>query len=126
MKCSRCRSRRPAKGLAICNRCRRYFKTWSRNRVKQDKQACMTEYGKNSGCVCCGVKEISFLSIDHIKDDGFKKRDKHGLGKHLYRMLVKMGFPRGFQVLCFNCQWGKRLNGGFCPHHPQTDLRKNL
>ncbi len=89
------------------------------------KKTCVEKYGIDSGCVCCGIKELSFLSMDHIKDDGFKNRDKHGLGKHLYRMLVREGFPPGFQTLCFNCQWGKRLNGGFCPHHPEIDLRKH-
>jgi hypothetical protein len=26
------------------------------------------------------------------------------------------GFPAGFQVLCFNCNQGRRLNHGVCPH----------
>lgn len=47
-------------------------------------------------------------------------------GHHLYRYLFSLGesaIPDSLQLLCFNCQWGKRLNGGFCPHHPKIDLR---
>lgn len=122
MKCSRCRSNLSVKGLRICQPCRDYFKQWSSSRIAQDKRKCIIYYGKNEGCVCCGITQISFLSLDHIKDDGFK--DHKGKGKHLYRILIKLNFPSGYQTLCFNCQWGKRLNNGFCPHHPRTDLRK--
>lgn len=87
----------------------------------------MNKYGKNGGCVCCEEKEMSFLTIDHIKDNGSDHRGekgKPGGGNHLYRFITRSGFPEGFQVLCFNCQWGKQINKGFCPHHPKTDLRK--
>jgi hypothetical protein len=26
------------------------------------------------------------------------------------------GYPQGYQVLCMNCQVGRRDNGGVCPH----------
>ncbi|VVB52888.1 Uncharacterised protein [uncultured archaeon] len=123
MICSRCKSGEPAPGLKICQNCRDYFQTWGKKREAKQKRICMNRYGKDDGCVCCGEKHISFLTIDHIEDDGYKNRDTQGRGKHLYRYLINQNFPRGFQTLCFNCQWGKRLNGGFCPHHPHRDLR---
>jgi hypothetical protein len=36
-------------------------------------------------------------------------------GVHTYTWILKNNFPDGFQVLCMNCNWGKRMNG-ICPH----------
>jgi hypothetical protein len=69
-------------------------------------------------CSCCGETEPSFLSIDHINNDGAEHKRSNNLrtGQQMYRWLAKNGFPKGFQVLCMNCQWGKRNNNGVCPH----------
>jgi len=69
-------------------------------------------------CACCGVTERAFLSIDHVNNDGAAHKRKFNLrtGEQLYRWLARNDFPSGFQVLCMNCQWGKRNNGGICPH----------
>jgi hypothetical protein len=80
-------------------------------------------------CVCCGERWIDFLTLDHIKDDGYK--DGRRLGKRRggwleYMRITTQGYanrPKGLQILCFNCQWGKQINKGFCPHHPRIDLR---
>jgi ribosomal protein L37AE/L43A len=69
-------------------------------------------------CSCCGETEPTFLSIDHINNDGAKHKREHRLrtGEQMYRWLARNKFPKGFQVLCMNCQWGKRNNNGVCPH----------
>jgi hypothetical protein len=73
-------------------------------------------------CSCCGETEISFLSIDHINNDGADHRRKFARkyctfrGYQFYLWLRKYGFPEGFQVLCMNCQFGKKHNAGICPH----------
>ena len=69
-------------------------------------------------CACCGETEPTFLSIDHINNDGSKHKREHRLhtGEQMYRWLVRNGYPAGFQILCMNCQWGKRNNNGVCPH----------
>ena len=69
-------------------------------------------------CACCGETEPTFLSIDHVNNDGaqHKRECKISTGEQLYRWLARNGFPPGFQVLCMNCQWGKRNNNGVCPH----------
>ncbi len=87
-----------------------------RNHAKR-KRLCMEYYGENGGCVCCGETELSFLTMDHIKDNGAEERLR-------YWMIIRDNFPKGLQTLCFNCQWGKRINKGFCPHRPKKDLRK--
>jgi DNA-directed RNA polymerase subunit RPC12/RpoP len=70
-------------------------------------------------CGCCGETEPLFLTIDHVENDGARMRaDKtHGRGgTQFYQWLRINNFPRGFQVLCVNCNIGKHRNGGVCPH----------
>jgi hypothetical protein len=70
-------------------------------------------------CACCGESNPFFLSIDHIDNDGAQKRksgEQPKGGTSFYRWLKKNGFPKGFQVLCMNCNVGKHRNGGICPH----------
>lgn len=38
-----------------------------------------------------------------------------GTGSTLYYYILRNNFPDIYQVLCFNCNWGKRLCG-VCPH----------
>ena len=65
-------------------------------------------------CACCGVSELSFLTIDHVNNDG--KEHRKTFTRNFYLLLIKDGFPGGFQVLCFNCNMGKQVNKGVCPH----------
>jgi hypothetical protein len=82
------------------------------------KLAVFEAYGGNA-CACCGETEPTFLTIDHVNNDGGAKRrsGEHPAGSApIYRWLIKNNFPPGFQVLCMNCQFGKKYNGGVCPH----------
>lgn len=81
------------------------------------KDAVFMAYG-GYRCACCGETEKSFLTIDHMNNDGAKMR-KEGTHNHtskLYRWLKDHGYPKGYQVLCMNCQVGKLRNNGICPH----------
>jgi len=49
-------------------------------------------------------------------------RNKGGGTTMLYRRVIRGGFRERLQVLCWNCQWAKRLNGGICPRTGK-DLR---
>ena len=35
----------------------------------------------------------------------------------MYGWLRRNSYPEGFQVLCHNCNLGKKINGGVCPHN---------
>lgn len=65
-------------------------------------------------CNCCGETTTEFLTIDHINNDGAQHRRQLN-GKSMYTWLEKNDYPPGFQVLCMNCNWGKRTHG-ICPH----------
>ncbi len=70
-------------------------------------------------CRCCGETEIMFLAIDHVDNDGNVERQAHGQGyRGLKRIKSEIDAGNGdrFQTLCFNCNQGKKLNGGICPH----------
>lgn len=67
-------------------------------------------------CVCCGVSELVFLTIDHIHGGGTQHRKQLGSSGALYRLLIKEGFPKEYQVLCQNCNFAKSHWPGGCPH----------
>lgn len=86
-------------------------------RSKEIKSIVLSKYSNGKPkCNCCGELEILFLSIDHINNDGAEHRKKiGGSGTTMYYWLIRNNFPTGFQVLCFNCNQGKRILG-VCPH----------
>lgn len=93
---------------AKCKSCQ----TVAANYLRRLKIEVITAYGGK--CACCGVAELAFLTIDHIKGGGGRHRRMIG---NLYRWLKRHGFPKGdFQCLCFNCNCGRKVNGGICPH----------
>lgn len=75
-------------------------------------------------CACCGETEPLFLTIDHVNNDGAEHRrsigeyvgNGKGAGGRTLKWLKDNGFPKGFQILCMNCNMGKARNGGVCPH----------
>ena len=88
------------------------------------KKEVFLHYANPLRCVCCGVKGIEFLTVDHIipkrnmaKDEkliqmGFTSRLK---AEKLNRWLKNNNFPKGFQILCWNCNFAKGVLGK-CPH----------
>lgn len=66
-------------------------------------------------CVCCNEIEPKFLGLDHINGGGNEQR-RQASGIHFYRLLKKQNYPPGLQVLCHNCNQGRQLNDGICPH----------
>lgn len=74
-------------------------------------------------CVCCGLNEWMFLTIDHIdKKNREVDRDANGkniTGYRLYMILRKLRYPQeGYRCLCFNCNCVRGVYG-FCPHERQ-------
>jgi len=85
----------------------------SRKSIDRLKEAVIAAYGGK--CECCGETTPMFLTIDHTNGGGATHRKS--INGNFYRWLRKHGFPRdGFALLCFNCNCGRSLNGGVCPH----------
>jgi hypothetical protein len=90
-------------------------------------------------CRCCGESEISFLQLDHKDGDGAAHRRAIGMaqgspgqvekqnqkvnigGNGFVYWLKKNGWPPGFQVLCANCNYSKRV-GKYCVHEIQRGV----
>ena len=70
-------------------------------------------------CRCCGEKfHVGFLAIDHIT--GRRQMDSEPellklgyssslVSTPLLRWLIKNNFPKGFQILCHNCNYAKGM-----------------
>lgn len=93
------------------------FPKINRERVKKyyknKRSKVLDHYGNK--CACCGETNPKFLTIDHINNDGSKHR-KLINSSRLCPWLVKNNYPDNFQILCWNCNHGKQLNNGICPH----------
>ena len=66
-------------------------------------------------CKCCAVDFLEFLSIDHINGGGSEDKRKIGTGGKFYKWLKKNNYPKGFRVLCHNCNQSLGAYG-YCPH----------
>jgi len=75
------------------------------------KKIVLTHYGADLNkpmCTKCGFDNVKALSIDHIGGGGNQHRKKIKTWS-IYRWLINQGFPSGYQTLCMNCQWIKKL-----------------
>ena len=76
------------------------------------KEDVIRHYGNGSlACVKCGYTNIMALTIDHISGKGAEHR-KELSGKNgidFYVWLRKHNYPEGYQTLCMNCQFIKRV-----------------
>lgn len=97
---------------------------YGRKRRQDIKLEAFNAYGGPS-CRCCGEERMEFLSLDHINNDGAAHRREIGRGKPLAVWCRANGYPAGFQVLCFNCNFAK---GHFeeCPHERERRQKLSL
>ena len=95
---------------------RRYHREYHRRTRAQYRDEVFRIYGPS--CLCCGERNRRFLTIDHVNGDGkIGRRRKRSHDLMLLRKLAKHGqVDPEFQILCYNCNIGKYLNKGICPH----------
>lgn len=77
------------------------------------KQEVLSAYSKDHdhpACCNCGFDNIHALQLDHINGGGRQHRiSLASQGSHnIYQWLRREGYPKGYQVLCANCNWIKR------------------
>jgi hypothetical protein len=130
--CSKCAKRKSRKYFSKnehrrnklngwCKKCmKKISKKYLKSKAKQSREArvvlrleVLTHYSKGKPhCACCKIFVLEFLGIDHIKGGG--NRHKR-IVRHIYLWLRKNGFPKGFRVLCHNCNQSLGAYG-YCPH----------
>lgn len=103
-----------------------YVKNKKRLNIRQKeirltiKKEVFMAYGNR--CACCEETILAFLTIDHINGGGREHRKKvGGGGRGIYSWLKRNKYPSKFRILCFNCNAGRYINSGKCPH---IDLEK--
>jgi len=112
---------RPCAGTKVhCEACLEDTNRRSRENTHRLREAALAAYG-GPVCACCGETKAVFLCLDHVNGGGNEHRRLLGKGRPrsgrpYYKWLRDRGYPPGFQVLCFNCNIGRHLNGGVCPY----------
>ena len=71
-------------------------------------------------CACCKEKHIEFLTLDHINGRKSMNHKPSLKADKLCRTLKREGFPKGIQVLCWNCNSAKS-DKGVCPVHMKNN-----
>ena len=97
-------------------KCKDCYNERTRYKWRQNREKILSHYGWE--CACCGETIEEFLTLDHINNDGYLDKNPNGdkkSGKELYLLVEKQGFPDKYQILCHNCNWGKKVKG-ICPH----------
>lgn len=102
------------KGRVTCGQCRVSKKhRRSKHRPSSFYKAQFLEmYGDK--CQCCGESNPSFLTADHVNRDGAEERKKSKRASGYQQYLREK--REDIQVLCFNCNCGRELHNGICPH----------
>lgn len=99
----------------------------SKNVIRLRAARAVVISGYGGKCACCGEAEPNFLTIDHVNNDGnvMRKNKVHPpCGYGLYKWLEKKGFPKEFQILCYNCNMAKSRYG-ICPHEKVRSSSKD-
>ncbi len=89
------------------------------NTHRELKDIIFEHYGRHCNCNKCPETNSKFLTIDYVNNDGNKDKTPMGNKRQsttLYRHIVAMNFPDTYQILCMNCNFGKKINNGVCPH----------
>lgn len=96
-----------------------------KTRRQKERIQIMKFYGGDVPCCkCCGEHITEFLCIDHINGGGGIQRKKLG-NAGIYRWIIRNRYPKGFQILCHNCNLAKGFYG-VCPHEYAPNTKKTI
>ena len=118
--CSYCRNPVAPDKQTICQSCSDKY-VLKRKKLREEV---FNAYG-GPVCNCCGETIDKFLTLDHTNNDGAQHRASVGRNS-VFKWVKDHNYPPGFQVLCWNCNLGKKLNGGVCPHQQKGEHEESL
>lgn len=87
---------------------------YENERRRRIQREAIEHYGGR--CFCCRESIPLFLSLDHIHGGGTKQRRELRGKMRVAEWAKRNGWPPIFQVACHNCNKGRDMNGGICPH----------
>lgn len=123
-KCTKCGKEKKTSEFAqrksaksgICSWCKECYAENARKWAREARRRVLEHYGgKHLKCACCGEKNYEFLCLDHVNGGGCKDRKNIGGGVAFYSHIIKNNFPKGFRVMCHNCNASLGYYG-YCPH----------
>ena len=83
--------------------------------------------GYGGSCDCCGETNRIFLTLDHVNNDGAAHKKTLGSGRgNIYRYARRNHYPNDLRLLCWNCNSGRSVNGGICPHEQERQSFMDL
>jgi hypothetical protein len=93
-----------------------YERAYKKRIMAELREQLFTIYGNK--CACCGESNPLFLTLDHINSDRKQVDELLGLRNTVQRYQEAISCADGtkYQILCYNCNLGRSLNGGICPH----------
>lgn len=118
--CRNC-SRPAENGTVLCGICNKRKKELCKKKRHEYKKLVLEYYGHK--CECCGEFRSEFLAVDHINGGGKKHRRK--IGENIHYWLVRNNFPKGFRLLCHNCNQSFG-SFGYCPHNVERQQMAEL
>lgn len=94
---------------SICLDCARN----RRKRTNNDRKKIL-----GNKCACCGILDLDFLVVDHVKSDGnVLRRNGQRTGEGLlYEATIGGVANLDYQLLCYNCNYSKHIGNGVCVH----------
>lgn len=96
-------------------KCRSCKLTFVKGTASKRRDLIFQHYGQR--CDCCGETTYEFLHLDHVRGGGNKHRAATGErgGYHVYKAVIRDGFPDIYRILCANCNLSFGFYG-YCPH----------
>jgi hypothetical protein len=76
-------------------------------------------YGGKCANPKCGIMTREFLTLDHVNNDGSKRRGNDGYNE--YRTAVEELDFNTYQILCANCNFGRKRKLGFIGEYKSSD-----
>lgn len=108
--CVHCHKLSPINGETLCSECKKNNAIRGKDSRTKQKMTVLGHYGGK--CKMCDEDDMDVLGIDHMHGGGTRHRKElTQQGTTIYRWLIKNNYPTDFQVLCFNCNMKKHLNG---------------
>lgn len=112
--CSKCGAERDRTDRLQCAKCREESPKGVKARYWEMRMAVFAHYGQF--CQCCGETEPLFLAIDHGPGAPSKKDNpEQNKVANLTKWVFDNGFPKGFRIMCHNCNMAVRYDRE-CPH----------
>ncbi len=93
------------------NRKTEKYRKFARDYEKKVRNIVLKKYG--GSCKCCGENKYEFLVFHNLNGSG--KKFQKLIKMNLVHWLRKNNYPRGFKLLCHNCNMAKYIHG-ICPH----------